>query len=258
MKSIAATVLLLCVTLGASPIRAQDSTPAEVPKAAPPQAKKAAAKKPTASRGKPAPLRKIGPVSVVESDPNFVQLEGPWTGTYPQRTWLTSYMPRQGGPLLHRLTLELTHHTEAARNYAKVQGRPPAEGLAIAPRQPPSLQCTVNRGGDRVCFHTEVYSIDLPDKMLIDGANQGVDLELSAPKAEPLSVRLDTAQIDAQMKAIAAVDKKPATAVAAKPPAKPAAKKPAAKKAATTKKSPDKPAADTTAGKAPAAPPTPD
>jgi hypothetical protein len=270
MRFIGAAVLSVFVAMSASAALGEDAVPAtgipgaetpkaETPKAdtpaaakdAKPAAPKTVAKKPVA-RKKPDAPRMIGKVAVVDADTNYVQLDGPWTGTFPVRTWLTSYRAREGDTRLYALTVEFTHHAEAERGFTKVASEPAAEGISIKSRQRANLQCTKNRGGEQVCFHTEVYTIDLPEQLLADRRKQGVALQLSADGAERLDVKMEPPQIEAQLAAMSELEKKPVLASVAKPAQKPAPK-PAPKKAASSKPATAKPAADkpVAAGKSP-------
>ncbi len=250
MRSMMASILavgIVCAGLAATAGDAEaQATPATVkpatkpaakapakPAAAPaakPAAKKAPAKAtpakavagpkavPAKPAAKPGPVeKKIGEVvSVDYPDVGEVRLDGPWREHgYPLRLWMTSYVRKDTGERRHLLSVQVTHHDEAARNYVRASFASPPE-IAVTQTARPSLQCTRNRDGSRQCFHTEAYALDLAEDVLTRARAAGTTIMLLADPAEPFKVPLDAATIDAQLKACEAVA--PAAVAAATKP----------------------------------------
>lgn len=190
------------------------STPA---KATPAKATTGAAK-PAAKAAPPRAVeKKIGDVvSVDYPDVEEIRLDGPWREHgYPLRLWMTSYVRKDNGQRRHLLSVQVTHHDEAARNYARAT-LASLPDMTLTQTARPSLQCTKNRDGTRQCFHTEAYALDLSEDMLTKTRAAGATILLVAEPAEPFKVPLDAATIDTQLKACEAVT--PVAVAAAKKP----------------------------------------
>ena len=211
----------------AKPAAKSAAKPAAKPatgKATPAKAKATSGKKPAAKPVASKPPAKPGPPRAIEKkfgdvvsidypDAEEVRLDGPWREHgYPLRLWITSYVRKGDGQRRHQLSVQVTHHEEAARNYVRAELPAPA---VLAQTARPSLQCTRNRDGSRQCFHTEAYVLDLPEEVLKQARAAGTTIMLAADQAEPFKVPLDAATIDAQLKAcetltpVAAAEKKP-------------------------------------------------
>ncbi|MBL8703511.1 MAG: hypothetical protein JNM30_01640 [Rhodospirillales bacterium] len=168
---------------------------------------KPAAAKPAAKAAPPRSVeKKIGEVvSVDYPDVAEIRLDGPWREHgYPLRLWMTSYVRKDNGERRHLLSVQVTHHEEAARNYVRATLASPPE-IALTQTARPSLQCTRNRDGTRQCFHTEAYALDLSEDMLTRARAAGTTITLAADPAATFEVPLDAATIDAQLKACEAV-----------------------------------------------------
>lgn len=250
MRSVMASILAMgIVAMGAAAVSTDalaQATPATVKPAtkpatkapaktaaapAKPAAKKAPAKatpakattgpaKPAAKAGPPKAVeKKIGEVvSVDYPDVEEIRLDGPWREHgYPLRLWMTSYVRKDTGERRHMLSVQVTHHEEAARNYVRAEMASPPQ-IALTQTARPSLQCTKNRDGSRQCFHTEAYALDLPEDVLTRARAAGTTIMLAADPAEPFKVPLDAATIDAQLKACEAVTPVAVAAAAVKKP----------------------------------------
>ncbi len=204
------------------PVAEKPASPAAPSKPAAPAAKPAAKKAPAkatpakAVTGPAKPAAKAGPPKAVEKkigevisvdypDVEEIRLDGPWREHgYPLRLWMTSYVRKDTGERRHMLSVQVTHHDEAARNYVRATLESPPE-IALVQTARPSLQCTRNRDNTRQCFHTEAYALDLAEDMLTRARAAGTTIMLVAAPAEPFKVPLDATTIDAQLKACEAV-----------------------------------------------------
>ncbi len=172
-------------------------------KATPAKATTGPAKAPAAKPGPPRAVeKKIGEVvSVDYPDVGEIRLDGPWREHgYPLRLWMTSYVRKDTGERRHMLSVQVTHHDDAARNYVRAALESLPE-IALIQTARPSLQCTRNRDNTRQCFHTEAYALDLSEDMLTRARAAGTTITLVADPAEPFKVPLDAITIDAQLKA---------------------------------------------------------
>lgn len=164
-----------------------------------PQPKPPAAK-PASAPAKPAPMPKPDPVDVTD-DPAlpYIRVDGRLRETvYEMRYSLTTLVTRATGQRRYLLAVQVTHHDEAPRRYARAE-RDGAPALAMTEAQRPSRQCTRNRDRTQTCFHDEAYVVELPEEYLAAGRKSGFTLRLAAASAPPMSLMVEAAAIDAQL-----------------------------------------------------------
>ncbi len=143
-----------------------------------------------------------GPVAVTDDPANpYIRLDGRLRETvYEIRHSLTTFVTRATGARRHLLAVQVTHHDEAPRAYARAE-RDGVPALTVAATQRPSRQCVRNRDRTQTCFHDEAYVIELPDTQLAAGRKSGLTLRLASAAAAPMMLLVEAATIDAQLSA---------------------------------------------------------
>ncbi len=197
----------IIIVAAANPGRAEQPSPLLLAQAAEPAKKPAAPKtpaKPAAAPAKPAPKPALKPEPVVVTDDPaipYIRLDSRLRETvYEMRYSLTTIVTRASGARQYLLAVQVTHHDETPRHYARAE-RDGAVALAMTETQRPSRQCTRNRDKTQACFHDEAYVVELPEAYLAAGRKSGLTLRLSAASAPPMTLMVEAAMIDAQLAA---------------------------------------------------------